>query len=808
MFKNYMLTAVRNLLRHKQYTLINVFGLAVGLAACLLILLYVNHELNYDKWIPENDRVMRMETSHYNRAGEFVYNSDNIPPVSAPLFAEQLDDIELFARFLGETIAISVDGRAYEQDLTISDPDVFELMGVRMIEGDAATALDDPSSIVLSETDAKRIFGDRSALGQTVKVDGQHLLKVTGVMADWQQPSDLEVHAFAPNSSPVIDHQPWLRENWGSFSGPTYIRVREGTNLGELTKAINEFALRVAPSNRFQDRVDRGIKPDFEFYLTPAIDAHLKSPANSGDSRGSMSNLMSAGLIALLILVIAVINVANLGTMLAIKRVREVAIRKALGAMPRHLMVQILVESVALTFLSMLVGLVITETLLPWFGDLMNRSISSDLIYQPTMISGLLAGTAFVGIVCGLYPALVAIKFRPVDYLCGMKPSLGVRFRNILIVLQFAATIGLLATCIVVFLQAKFAQDQDKGFESAQLVEISGIARPVVLGREEALRQALSRLDGIEAVAASHGMPGHDYNNNNGFRVDNGADIVIRRFAVSEELLPMLDVAPIAGRLLSKDYPADAVTDKYKGASGSIVINDIAVQRLGFENAEDAIGHAAYTFGDMESTIVGVVGNLRTRSARSDPSPTYYWVGPHEFRHVILKVKRQNMAETLAAVDRVWREFFPDLPIRRQFVDDAFAKYYDNERRQGWLLLFSASVMIIIAVMGLYGLAALATERRAKEIGIRKVLGAQSRNIVQLLLWQFSAPILVANLIAWPLAWWGLAVWLESFVDRIGLSVLPFIAAGLAVQLVAWVTIIAHTMKVARANPIKALRYE
>ncbi len=807
MFKNYMTTAIRNLLRHKQYTLINVFGLAVGLAACLLILLSVNFELSYDRWIPHNDRVMRIQTLSYDRDGNFASDDESVQPVAAAVFAEQIDDIEQFSRLLGDGVALAVDGQAYEQEVTIADPGVFDLMGIELIEGDTATALDNPDSIVLSQEDARRIFGEASPLGRLVKIDGEHTLKVTGVMPDWPRASDLEIRAFVPATTQVFSHQPWRLTSWGSFSGPTYVRLREGADPALVAQQMNDLALRVGPSNRYKDRIDRGIKPQHEFHLTKAVDAHLRSEYTGG-GRGSIANLIAAGVIAFLILAIAVINVTNLGTMLAMKRVREVAIRKALGAEARHLTQQVLIESISLTFLAMLLGVVLAEALLPTFSDLMNRSLTSDLIYEPGMLAVLVLGTIGVGAVCGLYPSLVAIRFRPVDYLSGIKPRVGSRFRSMLIVMQFAATIGLLATCLVVFMQANYAKSQTTGVESGQLVEISGIARPVVLSREQSFREALAKLEGVEAVAASHGMPGHNYNNWNGLRLSNGQSIDIRRFSMSPELLPMLDVKLLAGRFFDKNREADLVTDPDKGASGAIILNDIAARSLGFTNPVDAIGQEAHTFGDFTSTIIGVVENLRTRSARSEPSPTYYWVGPHEYRHIVLKVSRQNMAETLSEIDRVWRDFFPDLPIRRQFIDEAFAEYYDNDRRQGWLLMFSAAVMTVIAVMGLYGLAGLATERRAKEIGIRKVLGAKSRNIVQLLIWQFSTPILIANLIAWPLAWYALSQWLEGFIDRIGLTPWPFVAAGLLVLAVAWATIIGHTLRVARGSPIKALRYE
>nr|WP_281500567.1 ABC transporter permease [Kordiimonas marina] len=788
--------------------MINVFGLAVGLAACMLILLYVNFELSYDRWIPDESRVMRVETRFYDKAGQPVNTAETIPPVTSPLFAEQIGDIEQFSRFMNYDVAVAVDGKAYEQNLTMCDPGVFDLMGIRLIEGDAKTALSDPGSIVLSVTSAKRIFGDQDALGKVVKLDGEYLARVTGIMPDWPKASDLEMHAIVPMTTPLLKHMAWLQTNWGSFWGPTYIRLRAGADPKHVADDINKLALRVGPADDFKDRVAEGIHPSYSYYLTLAADAHLKSTHHDSGGRSSVAVLWSAGVTAFLILAIAIINAANLGTMLAMKRVREVAIRKALGASPRNLMMQVLVETIALTFLSMVIGIALAELFLPTFCHLMDRSLSSELIYRPETLAILVGGTLVVGVICGLYPAMVAIRFRPVDYLAGVKPKLGVRFRNSLIVLQFAATIGLLTTCAVVFMQAQYARNADHGFDSSQLVDIGGVDRPVVHKREEALRQALARVKGVEAVGASHGMAGDSYNNNNGVWLPDGTMKQLRRFAMSEDLLPLMGVKPIAGRLFSKDHPSDSYTEPGKGASHGIIINDLAVKKLGFASAQDAVGKTVHTWDNFPSTIIGVIDNLRFRSAREKPDATYYWIGPEEYRHEIVKVSRQNLPETLAAIDKVWRDFFPDLPIRRQFVDEAFAKYYDTDRRQGWLLLFSAGVMVVIAVMGLYGLAALATERRAKEIGIRKVLGARTRNIVRLLLWQFSLPILVANLIAWPLSWWGLGHWLEGFIDRVGLSPLPFLGAGVLVLLIAWGTIIGHTLRVARQNPIKALRYE
>ena len=803
MFKNYFRVAIRSILKNRLYNLINVGGLAVGLSSCLLIMLFIQHELSYDQWIPESDRVLRAE-SHTAFRGAPESDSENIPPVVAGLMAEQLSEIELSARLIGQNVAMSVDQGAFEQFVSVSDPDVFELFGIKLIEGDPQTALRDPESVVLDEDSALRLFGTTNVLDRTVKVNGQHVFKVTGVMPNWPQLSDLDVEALVPFSTPIIDNQPWLRENWGSFSGVNYIRHREGVSVEELTQAYNAQARRIAPDWVYTVPEERGEKPVITFHFSKAMDAHLRSESDFG-SRGSIQALWGAAVVAFLILAIAVMNMTNLGTMLALKRVREVAIRKSLGAGSRQLVAQILVESVSITFMAMVLGMVLVEAILPFFGEMMNRPLTTAPLYEIEVILPLILLTVLIGCLSGLYPALVAARFRPVDHLNGIAPTVGVRFRNILIIVQFAATIGLLVTCFVVFSQARYAQGRDPGFDSSQLVGLSGISTPLVLEREETLRDVLARVPGVESVSASHIAPGDGYNNRENGRIANGPSVNLRRQAVSEGFFETMNIEPIAGRLFSVDRLGDKIDEN---RLGSIVLNRTAVEQLGVDSPEAAIGQVVSAGGSARLTIVGVVEDLRMQSVREATRPAFFWIGPREFRHVIMRVSRANMPATLSAIDQVWREQFPDIPVQRQFLDEAFAEYYASERQRGWLLLGSAIVMVVVASTGLFALSALTTERRAQEIGIRKVLGAKTGNIIQLLLWQFSKPVLVANLIAWPIAWFVLDDWLSAFVDRIALTPLPFLGAGGLVLAIAGITIVGQVMALAASNPARILKYE
>jgi len=809
-FQNYVSVALRNLIKNRLYNAVNIGGLSVGLAACIMILLFVDHELSYDQWIPEHDRTVRAEViTRFNGAPEG--DSESIPPVVGPLMAEQLSEIELSVRLNGSSMALSTGDAAFEQNVTLTDPAVFEIFGNSLIEGNAQKALNDPGSIVLSQKDALRIFGPTSiagpVLGKTVKVDGQHTMKVTGVMPDWPTLSDLKVDALVPFSSPIIDDQPWLRENWGSFSGVTYFRLAGGVDRDRFTDAFNDLALRIAPDWVKGDRAERGLLPTLSFHFTPVIDAHLKSDNDFG-ARGSIQALWSAAIVALLILAIAVMNVTNLGTMLALKRVREVTIRKALGAKAKHLVAQILIEAIVLSAIAMLAGLVMVELLLPVFGTMMDRPLTTAPLYQISVVVPLILFALVIGSISGLYPALVAARFRPIDHLNGVSPTIGIRFRNVLMVTQFAATIGLLVTCFVVFQQANYAQSRDPGFNSAQLLQLSGISRPAVLEKEQTFRDQLARIRGVEAVAASHVAPGHDYNNFNSGSVEGGPTVNIRRVSVSEEFFGTMNIRALAGRVFSPERTGDRAVRNEDGSTAPVIINQTAMMQLGLESPKDAIGRVIQLNASNQRTIVGVTNDLFLGSVRNEVAPSYFWIGPQEFRHVILRVSPGNMATTLAEIDQAWRQQFPDIPVQREFLDEAFASYYDTERRRGWLLFGSAIVMIVIATVGLFALSALTTERRAREIVIRKVLGARTANIVNLLLWQFSVPILTANIIAWPVAWYVLQGWLEAFVDRVALSPLPFLAAGLLVLVIAGATIIGQSVALALSNPARILRYE
>lgn len=807
MFSNYLKSAMRNLLKYKLYNGINLAGLSVGLAACIMIMIFVSHELSYDKWIPERDRVFKSgATLNFQGAPEAV--TDGIPNVVPALLRGQVDALELSARLAGQTVALANDTFAYEQRVTLTDPDVFEIFGITLIEGDPTTALNAPDTIVLNQTDARRVFGDTPALGETLKVNGGELLRVTGVMSDWPEASDIELRALVPFSSPIIDDQPWLRENWGSFSGTTYVRIKEGYTVEQFTDAFNAQAKKVAPEWVYTIPEQEGTPPVMVFHFTPAEDAHLYTPGRIA-ADASEEALWSAVLVAVLILLIAVMNVTNLGTMLALKRVREVTIRKALGANVKQLVGQILIEAIVLAQLSVIVGLVWVELLLPTFGDIMDRPLTTEPVYQMQVLLPLVAISLLIGVISGLYPAIVAAKFRPADHLNGIAPTIGVRFRNALMIMQFAATIGLLGTCFVVFLQTQYAQSRNPGFDSNNLLQVRGIHRPVVNPKSQNLMDAFERIPGVQMVAASHVAVGDGYNNYDTGSIDGETIVNIRRMPVSYNFFETVGVKPLAGRVFSRDRQSDRVAVDATEGTLPAIANRIMVSQLGIDSPQDAIGRLVNRSPDqLPLEIVGVVENIQMDSVHTEIRPGFYIVRPEEYRHIIIRLASGDPTNVLSEVDRIWSEMFPEIPVQRSFTDEEFAEYYETERRRGWLLFGSAGLMIVISTVGLFALSALTTERRAREIVVRKVLGAKTNQIVRLLLWQFSKPILIANIIAWPIAWFVMQDWLEAFVDRIDLSPLPFAAASGLVLVIAGATIIGQVIIMSMSTPVHLLRNE
>ncbi|OYQ33608.1 hypothetical protein CHU95_14620 [Niveispirillum lacus] len=813
MLRNWILVAVRNLMRHKLYTAINVVGLAVGLAAALLIMVFVRHELSYNERFTQIDDVWRV-----NRT---MIINDRAPEATAaismpvgPALTQDFPEIVQAVRAARVREVVRRGGDSLYQLFTAVDPDYFSIFDWHFLAGDPATALAQPNTTVLTLATAEKLFGTSNVLDRTVELGSGVVLRVTGVIENPPLNVTHRPEALIALSTPLqsIDR---TRDQWGWNWIDTYVRLAPGADARRIEAALPDFLRRNNPAAaEYERNGDRTI-----LTLQPVRDIHT-APLNAdeGTSMAMISGLLA---LAFLILGIAGINFVNLATARATTRAREVAMRKTLGASRALLVLQFLAESVLLTFIAGLIAVALVEILLPTFQDMMSMAIEPDYRSLASMVV-IATGLSFgLGVLGGFYPALVLSGFRPAHILRGSsKGGAGAgRLRAILVVVQFAVAIALTVGTFVVLQQTRYASSQRLGFDKDNVVLLRGMDNPAALPRMQMLKQRLAADPGVVAVAGAPWVPSDTSETTSTYRRTDdgqGAAITIRTDLVDFGYFEVLGARLLAGRTFDENYGTDAVLSAadgkvIQGRTAATVLSLTAVRQLGWGDASSALGRTLLypdDGGDVTLTVVGVVEDLQYRSARDRTVATVYQAAPDATGTLMVRVRPDTVPAVLNRIDSLWKELVPEVPVRRQFLDERIEQLYALDVRQGQLFAAFAGLAVIIACLGLFGLASFTAERRTKEIGIRKVLGASVADLVRLLVWQFSRPVLLANLIAWPVAWYGLSRWLEGFAYRIDLNPLLFLAAGGGALLIAWVTVAGQAARVAVEKPIKALRYE
>ncbi|HEX4078896.1 MAG TPA: ABC transporter permease [Rhizomicrobium sp.] len=813
MLHNWLVTALRNFARHRLYSFINIAGLAVGLASVIFIALFLRDELSYDKWVPDSANVYRAEISLYFPGEPAIITSSSPFPLGPTMKAE-LPEVAAETHIVPQNSTMKVGDRQFPERVNAVDPDFFRIIRLPLSEGNAAEVFAQPESVVLSQTTAHKYFGDANPLGRTVTMDAKHPLTVTGVMCDLPHNTHLIGDVFIPNTSKADQLDQPARADWFSFEGYTYVKLAPGSDAARVQQKTRQiFARHIRPDqiSSLHLRADQLVRAN----LAPFGDVHLTSDNKGGmKPAGSWTTIYGFAAIAALILAIACFNFMNLATARAMMRAREVSLRKVVGARRLQLVAQFLGESVLTALLALVLALAAVEILLPAFDRFLGRPISLDYMSGWPLTLGIVAVAVLAGMVGGFYPALVLSGFRPAAALTTNASGQGGSglLRAILVVLQFAISIGLGVAALVVFAQIRYARDLDLGFERDNIVVIGGQSDPVMT--PSAALSFLHTLDagpGIVAAAQSSDVPFETNESRSNASVPgNPALLDVRTIDISPEFPAVYGMKLLAGRFLSRDRGSDVSATPNRqndvAAGTNVLVDAMAARMFGFTPA-GAVGKAI-KIGDHRVTIVGVVRNALFHAARAEPISTLYYFNPSHLGGFSVRVKGGHIPEALAFIDGTWRRFAPSVAIRRHFLDDSFDKLFAADERQGEMFGIFVGIAIFIACLGLFGLAAFNAERRTKEIGMRKVFGARTRDVVRLLLWQFSIPVLIANAIAWPIAWYYLHNWLESYAYRIALSPLYFFAAGAAALVIAWATVIGHSLAVARANPVHALRYE
>ncbi|HLY07154.1 MAG TPA: ABC transporter permease [Rhizomicrobium sp.] len=812
MFRNYLLTALRNFARHKLYSFINIAGLAVGLACAIFIVLFIRDELSYDRWIPDTQNLYQVHGSlHFPGQGTFTSSDAPFPLTIA--MAAQIPEVAAQTHLTQERKTAQTGNRQFSELVDVVDPNFFQVIRLPLIEGDPATVFAQPESMVLSQTEAKKYFGDQDPVGKTITVDGIHPLTVTGVMRDLPHNTQLVADIAIPNTSKADDLSPSKKtDGWMSFDSEAFVRLAPGASPAAVLARLAPILDRNIDVKKELNVALPGSKV-LDVALTRFTDVHM-TPDDGMTPSGSWTVIYGFAAIALLIVLIACFNFTNLATARAMMRAREVSLRKVVGARRLQLIVQFLGESVLTALIALALALALVEVLLPAYDAFLDRPIGLDYRTSGPLLAGLVGVAVVTGLIAGVYPALVLSGFRPAATLrSGVKGASGSgALRTALVVLQFAISIGLGIAAIVVFAQIRFAQHINLGFERDRMVVISDADRMTPAARES-FTHALAADPAIEGVAQSLAAPFVDSVNMVTMNVPGGPQhVYVRIVDASPDLPKMYNMRLLAGRWLSLAHGNDINTDREMPLQDgrNVVLTESAAKRFGW-TAQAAIGKRIIETDagkPLAVTVAGVMADVMMDGVRSRAHPTLLLYNPYGIDTFTVHVRGGHVREGLSAIDATWRRFAPTVAIRRRFLDDMFEGLFVADKEQGAIFGIFVGIAIFIACLGLFGLAAFTAERRTKEIGIRKTFGARTFDIVRLLLWQFSIPVLIANVIAWPVAYYYLHGWLESYAYRIALDPLYFAAAGGAALLIAWITIVGHAVRVARANPVHALRYE
>jgi putative ABC transport system permease protein len=829
MWRNYLTVGFRALAKNRTYAFINIVGLAIGLAACLMILLYVRYETSYDSWLPDAERVYQVQAIG---TGEDI--AGGVPQqgahgVVAESLARAFPEIEAATRAEGEAIVVMRGGEAVTLPMLAAEESFFRILELPFLRGDPARSLADMNSVAISRSQAMSLFGDIDVVGRTI--DGMsggepYSLRVSGVFEDLPRNS----HMYFSMVRRITGEEKEAC-GWTCINGYVYLKLRPGADAESINRRLPQWERRDIPArNVAGQRVSEGDL--FDWRLVNVRDVHLSGAEGEPERPGNdRRTVVTFTVVALLILGMAAINFVNLATARASQRAREVALRKVLGARRRQLVTQFLGESMLITAVAMLIALALVELALPHLSSFLNAEL--DVAYWGTngILPIVLLLWLVVGVAGGLYPAFYLSRYQPGEVLKANKSSAEPRgtgrLRGILVVAQFAVSIGLIICTIVVYAQTVFAQRADVGFRREGLIQVPGLNGAQLIPAREELMRRIAAIDGVEGVTAGNIWVASGQTLNTDVQIPGRSSLpLIGFYSVEPGFFDTMGIRLLAGRVLSREFAKDNAFTPFEPEEAvepaqramvergiHIVLNEEAARRMGFASPAAAVGKTirismfGEELGMTPATIVGVVANSRFRSLREPIEPIMFF-DRGIYSRLIVRYSSPDPEAVRQEIRRVWRDMVPDVPFEGEFADAELAELYMTDAARGRTFAGFAVLAVVIACLGLFGLAAFTAERRTKEIGIRKVFGARVRDIVQLLAWQFSKPVIIANLIAWPVAWWVMRDWLNGFDARIALTPGPFLLAGLLALVIAIGTIAGHAVKVARLNPVHALRYE
>jgi ABC-type antimicrobial peptide transport system permease subunit len=795
MFKNYLKITVRNLTRHKGYSFINIFGLAVGMACCILILLWVSDELSYDRHFKDADRIYRVTYAEEIGGAHDHYALSPFP--AAPVFKEELPEVTAFTRLWLRSGLLTYENKKFDETgIYYVDPDFFNIFSLEFLSGSPDTALNSPGSIVLTEDSAKKIFRDADPIGKSLNLNADGDLKVTGVIKNIPRNTHFKFN-YLVSINTIQGRRTQYLEGWLWIAGWSYIKL---SNLADPS-SVEEKMKDIVESHTGEEARQNGIKPFY--FLQKMTDIHLKSRLEDEiEGNGNIFYVYIFSIVALFILLIACINFMNLSTARSANRGREVGLRKVFGAYRKRLIGQFITESAFLSFLGLIFALFIVWLLLPAFNNLTGKSISLGYLHNRTVYAAMFGLILFTGVAAGSYPAFFLSSFQPVKVLRGkiQQRSGKSALRSALVILQFSISVFLLISTFIILGQLKYMKNQNLGFDKDLLLAVR-VKSGAIRQQPEAFKNELLQNTSIKKASYSDGIPG---------RVTSVLTIFQEGKAESESLtfnvifadydyIKTYGIKLVSGRDFSQEFS----TDK----EGAFLLNETAAAKL--EGREKALGKKiGFSLEDLDP-VVGIVKDFHYRSLKEVIGPLAISLSPESSYLLSVKINSNTIGETISFIKKTYEKFEKSRRFEYFFIDENFDSLYHSEERLSRIISFFSFIAILVACLGLFGLASFTAEQSTKEIGIRKVLGASVGKIVLQFSKNYIKWVLAANLITWPLTYFVLKTyWLTNFPFRISISIWIFIAAGAVSIIISLITVSYQSIRAATRNPVDALRTE
>ncbi|MEM6525571.1 MAG: ABC transporter permease [Bacteroidota bacterium] len=794
MLRNYFTIASRNLMKQKLYSAINIGGLAVGLSCFIMIFIYVQHELNYDNFYSEKDRIYRV----YHQDKSNMYLGSNYFGVSpaglAPALVEEYAEVESATSIAQRSVLLSANNSGYFESGLWADPSFFNIFDYEFIEGTREKVFEQPNEIILTESFAFRLFGKTDVLDSSVTVsrfNGDRELIVGGVIKDLPSNSSFQFNHVINLRSDEGYLTSLENATWRNNSYQTFFLLNPGSDPSSLEKKLPAVIEKYGGKSENDDE---------SYYIQPLSELHLESRINFDIGlKGSIQYLILFSAIAVVVLVLACVNYMNLAIARSIQRAKEVGLRKVIGAVRGQLIGQFLGESVFIAFMALIIAMGLSYWLLPYFGMIIERPLTLNLLNNPLLIPVLLGLILLVGLFSGSYPAVFMSSLKPVNILKGKSSghSPKMRLQSILVVIQYTASIVLIISSLVIYLQFDFIQNKELGYNKEHIIVVD--TRSAELRKNiETVKNELLKQSSIISISASNDLPSNVGSSTTVYptKGDNAPEITMYVNSVDPDYLRTYEINLAAGRDFSLDLDAD---------KGHVIINETAAKILGW-TPEEAVGNQFYQ-GESERTVVGVVKDFHMFSMHLAIQPLMFNLRGKYFGIASMKVKPENIQNTLLLIEEAVQNYSKH-PFEFQFMDDQFDKLYKADIRLGKIFGVFTMISIVIASLGLFGLAAFTTQQRTKEIGIRKVLGASVQTIVSLVTKDFVKMVLIGFLFAVPIAWFSMDIWLQDYAYHIGLEWWVFAISGIIAIIISVLTIGSQSVKASLANPVDSLRSE